>query len=249
MNPSNLRRLAEWSYEDILLCVAMSADGRRIWLGSSDANVYELDLSNDSPPRVALRGQGHSSYVTAMARCGDTLVTASYDRQLVWWDLTSGQQIRAVTAHDRWIRGLAAFPDGKRLVSVADDMRCRVWELETGDRLADFSDHALQTPHHYPSMLYAVCVSPDGQRVVTGDRVGHVAIWDAATFEKVGELETPVMYTWDPKQRRHSIGGIRSLAVSNDGSKLAVGGIGKIGNIDHLGGPARLESAGARART
>ena len=49
------------------------------------------------------------------------------------------------------------------------------------------------------------------------------------------------MYTWDPIQRRHSIGGIRALAFSPDGNRLAVGGIGKIGNIDHLEGPARVE--------
>ena len=54
-------------------------------------------------------------------------------------------------------------------------------------------------------------------------------------------LETPVMYTWDPNARRHSIGGIRSLAFSSNSNLLAVGGIGTIGNIDHLGGKARIE--------
>ncbi len=49
------------------------------------------------------------------------------------------------------------------------------------------------------------------------------------------------MYTWDPVQRIHSIGGIRGLAFSPDGKLLAVGGIGKIGNIDHLEGKARVE--------
>ena len=49
------------------------------------------------------------------------------------------------------------------------------------------------------------------------------------------------MYTWDKVQRLHSIGGVRSLAFSPDGKHLAVGGIGKIGNIDHLEGKARVE--------
>lgn len=241
MNPSNLKRVAEWSFPDILFCVARSDDGNRIWLGSSDANVYQLDLSAEKPQRSKLSGAGHSSYVTGMARSGNTLVTCSYDKKLIWWDLESGTQTRSIVAHDQWIRGVVVTADGNRIVTVADDMRCRVWDIESGKRVADFSDHGLQTPHHYPSMLYAVCVSADGKRIATGDRVGHVALWDSESFEKVGELESPLMYTWDPSQRRHSIGGIRSLAFSQDGRKLAVGGIGKIGNIDHLGGPARLE--------
>lgn len=61
------------------------------------------------------------------------------------------------------------------------------------------------------------------------------------SWSKQAELETPLMYTWNPIARRHSIGGIRSLAFSPDGTKLAAGGIGKINNIDHLEGRARVE--------
>ena len=90
-------------------------------------------------------------------------------------------------------------------------------------------------------MLYGAAWSPDGRHLATGDKVGHVVIWDAATGQSVKTLEAPGMYTWDPVARRHSIGGIRSLAFSPDGQHLAVGGMGKVGNIDHLEGKARVE--------
>ena len=91
-------------------------------------------------------------------------------------------------------------------------------------------------------MLFACAISPDGRRLATGDKVGHVVVWDLETRPKLAsDARGARLYTWDPVQRRHSIGGIRSLAFSADGTLLAVGGIGKIGNIDHLDGKARVE--------
>lgn len=236
-----IERTGDWSSQDILFSIERIPGSEQLFVGSSDFQVYSFDASQEKPERRAFVGEGHTSYVTGMARIGNTLVTGSYDGSLVWWDHLEGTPLRKISAHDRWIRRIVATPDQQRIVSVADDMQCKVWDAQTGDLIKSFTDHATLTPHHYPSMLYAVAVSDDGELIATGDRVGHVAIWDSETFEKLGEVETPGMYTWDPKARRHSIGGIRSLAFSPDGTQLAVGGIGKIGNIDHLGGPSRLE--------
>jgi len=159
--------------------------------------------------------------------------------------------VREVPAHDRWIRRVIATPDGARIISIADDMQVKVWDSVSAEPIQAFTDHALETPHNFPSMLYAAACSPDGKWLATGDKTGHVAIWDLASLEKVGQVEAPVMYTWDPTQRRHSIGGIRGLAFSPDGARLAVGGIGTIANIDHLDGKSRVEvfnwQAGTRA--
>lgn len=240
MNAKTLKRTAEWTSQDILFCIEQDCENARLWVGSSDFKVYEVDMSQEKPRRLEFEGQ-HQSYVTGLVRLGQTLVTSSYDRHLNWWDVVERKLIRRVPAHAGWIRRVIASPDGQRVISIGDDMQCKVWSVETGESIASFSDHKPMTPHHFPSMLYAVASSRDGKWLATGDKVGHVAIWDAQRFEKVGELEAPIMYTWDPKARLHSIGGIRSLAFSPDGERLAVGGTGKIGNIDHLEGPARLE--------
>jgi WD40 repeat protein len=156
--------------------------------------------------------------------------------------LNQRKQIRVVPAHKKWIRSVAVTRDGRTIASVADDMVCRLWDAASGRMVHELrGGHHETTPHHFPSMLYACSLSPDGKYVATGDKVGHVVLWELATGKPAGTLEVPGMYTWDPTQRRHSIGGIRALAFSPDGKLLAVGGIGKVGNIDHLDGKARVE--------
>jgi WD40 repeat protein len=90
-------------------------------------------------------------------------------------------------------------------------------------------------------MLYTCAFTPDGQRLATADKTGRICIWDVSTGSKVTQLAADGFYTWDPKQRIHSIGGTRALAFSPDGKTLVAGGIGKIENIDHLDGPSRVE--------
>lgn len=238
---TQLKRAGQWRSSDILFSIARVPSSSRILVGSSDFRVYELDFAEKEPQPVGFEGEGHTSYVTALALVDKTVISGSYDGRLIFWDLESRRQQRTVMAHERWIRRMVASPDGKRIYSVADDMQCKVWDTASGDPVATLNGHLPMTPQNYPSMLFAVAISPDGTRVATGDKIGHIGVWDTQSMQKVAELETPGLYTWDPKQRQHSIGGVRALAFSPDGARLAAGGIGHIGNVDHLDGPARLE--------
>ena len=210
----------------------------RLLFGSSDFKVYELDLSLAKPEPKPL-GE-HQSYVTGLALAGKSAVSGGYDGRLIWWDLASRKQSRVVEAHTKWIRKVAASAEGKLIASVSDDMVCRLWDAD-GKMLRELRGHAEQTPTHYPSMLFVCTCSPDGRFVATADKLGHIVVWETASGKQAQTLEAPGMYTWDPVQRKHSIGGIRSLAFSPDGKLLAAGGISKIGNVDHLDGKARIE--------
>jgi len=240
-DPQKLKKVKEIGSQNILFSAALVEDSERLLLASSDFKVYEIDTAAEKPEPAALEGDGHQSYVTSIVMSAGGAVSGSYDGHLIWWNPEERKLVRKVHAHDRWIRQLAVSPDGKTIASVADDMVCKLWDAKSGKEIRRFTDHAPVTPDNYPSMLYAVAFSADGNLLATGDKTGHTAIWDPSAGEKVGEVESPVLYTWDPKRRRHSIGGIRSLEFSPDSKQLAVGGIGKIGNIDHLGGPSRVE--------
>jgi WD40 repeat protein len=172
---------------------------------------------------------------------GGMAISGGYDGRLMWWNLAERRVVRTIDAHRRWIRNIAVSPDGSKLASVADDMVCRIWSASTGALLHELRGHAEQTPQHFSSMLYACTFSANGRLLATGDRVGHVVIWDAASGRQLGAVEAPTLYTWDGTQRIRSIGGVRGLAFSPDGMYLAVGGVGQIGNVDALQGPSRVE--------
>lgn len=237
--PENLKIVKELGRKEILFSVARQPNTSRVFLGASDSKVYDVDVMAEKPEPVELAG--HESYVTGTTLAGKYLISGAYDGRLIWWDTETRQQVRSINAHSRWIRGVTATPDGRYVLSVSDDMLCRVWDVETGTLVRDLVGHAPRTPHHFPSMLYACAVSPDGRYAATADRIGKSIVWDLHNGRRLATVEAPIMYTWDPKQRIHSIGGIRSVAFSADSSLLAVGGIGTIGNIDHLDALGRVE--------
>ena len=97
-----------------------------------------------------------------------------------------------------------------------------------------------------PPRTFPRCCSPrPSHRTARGSprrtSLGKAIVWELASGKPVAQVEAPEMYTWDPRERIHSIGGVRALAFSPDSKQLALGGINRIGNIDHLGALARVE--------
>jgi WD40 repeat protein len=238
-SPDTLKSVKDFSRPVITFGVARLRDTDTLYLGCSDFKVYSADLAASKLDPKEL--YAHESYVTGVALAGMNLVSCSYDGSLKWCDITTGEVTRTVAAHSKWVRKVIASPDGRLVASVADDMACKVWDADTGRLVHDLRGHKEKTPHDFVSMLYTVAFSDDGTLLATGDKVGHVVVWDVKTGKEVAAVEAPVMYTWDKVQRLHSIGGVRSLAFSPDGKQIAVGGMGKVGNIDHLEGKARVE--------
>jgi len=237
--PEKIKVIKDLPRKEIVFALARKPGTGRVFFGGSDFAVHEVDLDREKPEPKEL-GR-HDSYVTGLALAGTSLVSGGYDGRLIWWNMESGSKVRSVDAHRKWIRRVAATPDGHLVASVADDMVCRLWDAASGKMVRELRGHAETTPQHFPSMLFACAISADGRLLATGDKVGHINIWEIESGRGLATIEAPGFYTWDPVQRRHSIGGVRALAFSPDGARLAVGGIGKIGNIDHLEGKPRVE--------
>lgn len=238
-DPTKLKVARQLDHAGIFFGLARLPASNRVFIGCSDAKVYCVDLAAEKPEWKELAG--HESYVSGLATAGPMVVSAGWDGKLIWWNAETCQLVRKIDAHAKWVRGVTASRDGRFVASVSDDMLCKLWNAETGELLQVLAGHEPLTPHHYPSMLFACVFSADAGLLATADKLGHVVVWDVATGQQLAAVETPLMYTWDPKQRRHSIGGVRSLAFSPDGKLLAIGGTGQINNVDHLEALARIE--------
>ena len=239
VEPPKFKVTKEITREDIFLSLARVPDSERVFLGSSNGDVYALDCSTEKLELLAM--PGHTSYVTGLALAGEQLISGSYDGQLIWWNPTSREQVRKIKGHDKWIRDVKSSPDGKLIASVGDDMVCRLWDAESAKLKRELRGHEPMTPTQFNSMLYTCAFSANGKLLATADRVGHIVVWDVAAAKAVASVEAPELYTWDGKQRIRSIGGVRALAFSPDASLLAAGGIDRVGNVDGLSAKARVE--------
>src|SRR5581483_9437190 len=147
-----LKPLKDASTNGIYLCITRVPNTERVIVGSAEAKLFEYDFAAEKLEPIPF-GDGHSSYINGVAWTPFGIVSGGYDGKLIWCDGESRQAIRTIeNAHDKWIRKVIAGPDGKLVVSIADDMQIKLWDAESGKLRHAFSDHQPITPHHYPSM-------------------------------------------------------------------------------------------------
>ena len=98
-DPQKLKVVKQVNRKDIPFSMARLPGSSRLFFGSSDFNVYDIDVQADKPEAKSL--SGHKSYVTGVAATGNVVVSGSYDGHLIWWDATTHEQIRRFRAHER----------------------------------------------------------------------------------------------------------------------------------------------------
>ena len=106
-------------------------------------------------------------------------------------------------AADDGVSAVAFTPDGRQLVTGAQDGTIRHWDLATRKIAAETS-----TDRDVP--VAGIAFSPDGRLMATAGRMGALRLWDASTGQPLGD---PLL-----------TGPLAGLAFSPDGTVLATAG-------------------------
>lgn len=98
----------------------------------------------------------------------DYIATGSRDKKIRIFEAKSGRCVLTLAGHDNWVTDLHFHPNGKYLLSVADDKSMRIWDLAVGRcyrKIYNAHDHFIS------------CFDMKGKLAVTGSVDTAVKLW------------------------------------------------------------------------
>ena len=180
--------------------IMYTPDGRRIVTADSDRIVRVWDpVSGEQLAAL----EGHQDRINALDISDDGARLASGDwlGALRVWDLATGRQVFEA-AHAKSISAVRFGGVGTWIASASHDDTVAIWDATSGARLAVLAGHRKGAT--------AMAISPDRDRLATGDGVGVVRVWRTSDWSREHELTGHELL-------------ISAIGFSPDGAKLATG--------------------------
>jgi platelet-activating factor acetylhydrolase IB subunit alpha len=75
------------------------------------------------------------------------LYSASRDKSIKVWDLSTGNCKKTLNGHNEWVRCLSINTQGNLLASSSDDEIILVWNIETSQQMYSLNGHENKIEH------------------------------------------------------------------------------------------------------
>jgi WD40 repeat protein/serine/threonine protein kinase len=247
---------AEVAHHTAIIALSVSPDGDRCATGDCDGRVVIWNVATRRAESVL---QGHSNTITQLnwSTDGRRLASASFDRTVKIWNTSPTNEIEVCSGHSQFVVSEAFHPSGKWLATAGwagDELF--IWDTATGQRVA-----AISAGHR--DSIYGLDFSPDGHELATASHDGTLRIWDFERRQLIREISVSdwhvnqSLYARDgsavvvcdksglihvyhrsdghEQLRKHisDHGVFEALALSPDGTKLAVDDDGSIAILDY----------------
>jgi WD40 repeat protein len=159
---------AEGSGSYDFLSVTFSPDGARAAaVGNDDLRVWDAETGKRITPQYP-SGRSGSRSVTFTP--DGRHVVVGYDEGWVALLTVQGEKVAERQSHEGEVTALAASPDGRFVVSAADDRVVSVWDPKTLTRLA----HWVAAD----AKITAAAFAPDSRTLAVGDAKGVIQVLD-----------------------------------------------------------------------
>ena len=172
-DPSDGRRCQFW-HDQSILCLQF--DEEILVTGSSDCTCIVWSIAQNYRPLFRL--QGHTAGVLDVCIDSTRIVTCSKDSTIRVWDRHTGALLDALRGHQGPVNAIQLR--GDLLASASGDGICRLWRLDTGECVKEFSSQKRG--------LACVEFSEDGRYVYAGGNDQVIYGYNVQTGEIIRQL-------------------------------------------------------------
>ena len=182
--------------------VAFSPDGTKLASGEINGPVklWEVSTGRNINTFHGPRGLYRSVAFSADGARLASSIAGGYGT-VEFWDVTTGKNINTIAGHLDGVNSIAFSPDGAKLAAGVSGSGVKLWEIETGQQVATFSEKVI-----------SVAFSPDGMTLASTHpgTLGGIKLWDIETGRNIVTLQGSRERVW-------------SVVFSPDGARLASG--------------------------
>ncbi len=192
-------------HDDFLSASVASADGRIVFSASHDGSVRVLDSATQTVRYELVPERSGKTAIFDLVRLKDknVIVTAESSGVARVWDTDARMEIQSFRGHgDARINAVDVSRDGVLTVTGDSDGILHVWNLVTGERVAEYK---LET-----GSISDVALDPLSQKVAFASDYGVLQVWDFERHEITLKLN------------RDGIP-VTAVGYTSDGTRLAVG--------------------------
>ncbi|MCA9047773.1 MAG: protein kinase, partial [Planctomycetaceae bacterium] len=173
--------------ESSVLDAKYSPSAQQIAMAGRNGTVSLWQTSTGEPLKILREGHSYLAAKADFSPDGRRLATTAVDDTTRIWDAQTGAELHVL--RDTGRSAVASFSaDGRRIATGSPAVRSeersvwgiKIWNAETGE--------LEQTLHGHSAAVSAVCWSPDGRFLFTGDAAGGGLLWDAKSFRRIRPL-------------------------------------------------------------